>query len=100
MSSSPVGLNRPIGKLDAQGQLNPESYTELKFRGDYTGSNLIYAGFSRPGTATSAAKWQISKMTYDGSNNLTQRDWAQNSSGNATSDYVFAWDSRAGYTYS
>lgn len=32
-----------------------DSYDEKSFRGDYTGANLIYAGFAIQGTATSVA---------------------------------------------
>ena len=92
--------NRPFGKLDAQGRLIPESFGDMAFLGAYVGTNLIYKGFARPGTAAAAAKWQIAKLTYDISNNLTAVQWPQDAAGNASSDYQFQWTARAGYTYS
>ncbi len=91
---------RPIGKKDAQGNLIPDSFEDLAFRGDYTGTNLIYKGFARPGAATSAAVWQIASLTYDGSNNLLSIKWPQNSFNAASTEYEFVWDNRASYTYS
>lgn len=96
--SSFVG-NRPFGKLDAQGRVIPESFGDMAFEGDYTGNDLIYKGFARPGSATSAAVWQIAKMAYDGSHNLTSIKWPEDSNSHASSDYQFVWDNRASYTY-
>lgn len=70
-----------------------ESQHLLKQRIEYSGSNPLYIGLAIPGTATSAASWQIRKMTYSGSN-LTQVDFADSSS-----DFVKSWDDRATYTY-
>jgi hypothetical protein len=70
----------------------------MKFRGEYSASNLIYKGYARPGTATSAAGWQIAKITYSGSN-VTQIDWPE-SGGIPSSEFNFVWDDRASYTYS
>lgn len=92
--------NRPFGKLDAQGRVIPGSFGDLAFRGDYTGTNLIYKGLARVGSLTSAPVWQIAKLAYDGSNNLLSVTWAQNSYSVATNDYQFIWDNRASYTYS
>jgi hypothetical protein len=91
--------NRPIGKLDAQGRLNQDSFLDEAFRGDYTGTNLIYKGFARPGSATSVAVWQIAKLAYDGANNLISITWPELTTGNVSSDYEFVWDNRASYTY-
>lgn len=99
-NQNPYVGNRPMGRNDAQGNLIPESFEDLSFRGDYTGTNLIYKGFARNGKATSAAVWQIAKMSYDGSNNLLTILWPQDANGNANSDYQFVWDNRATYTYS
>ena len=94
--------NRPVGYKDAQGNLIPNSFSDMAFQGDYgmSGTNLIYKGFARPGALTSNDVWQISKMTYDGSNNLLTVKWPQNASGNASNDFAFEWDDRASFTYS
>lgn len=92
--------NRPIGYLDAQGREIYDSVDDLAFQGQYSGNNLIYKGFAKPGASTGAAVWQIAKLTYDGSNNVTSVTWPQNASGNASNDYIFIWTGRAGYTYS
>lgn len=88
-----------ILKEDAQGNVIQESYVgDMKFRGEWVGGNLIYKAYARPGTATSAAAWQIAKLTYSGSS-ITQIDWPQ-SGGIASSEFIFVWDDRAAYTYS
>ena len=92
--------NHGILKEDAQGNLIQESYLgDMKFRGEYSSSSLIYKGFARPGTATSDSAWQIAKLTYSGSN-ITQIDWPQDASGYASSEFIFVWNDRAAYTYS
>jgi len=92
-------FNQPVLKEDAYGNVIAESYlSDMKFRGEYSTGNIIYRGYARPGTATSAAKWQIAKLTYSGSD-LTQVDWPQ-SGGIASSEFIFVWDDRATYTYS
>jgi len=58
-------------------------------------NNAIYVGRAQPGTANSAASWQIYKMTYDGSNNMTALNWAQGSD-----NFEFVWNDRTTYTYS
>ena len=86
-------------KRDAFGNAIQESYVaDMKFRGEYTGSNLIYKGYATPGTATSAGDWQIAKITYSGSN-ITQIDWPEENS-IPSSEFKFIWDNRATYTYS
>ena len=92
--------SRPIGFLDTQNRLNPDSYGYLAFQGEYSGTNLIYKGLARPGADTSAPVWQLALLTYDGSNNLLSITWPQNQYGVATADFLFSWDDRASYTYS
>uniref|UniRef100_A0A6M3L8X5 Uncharacterized protein n=1 Tax=viral metagenome TaxID=1070528 RepID=A0A6M3L8X5_9ZZZZ len=58
-------------------------------------NNVEYIGKAPAGSATSSDTWQITKLTYDISENLTQIQYA---SGNKKFDKV--WDNRAGYTYS
>ena len=97
--SSFIG-NRPLGMRDANGNLIQDSFDYEAFQGQYSGDNLIYSGYARPGTLVSAAKWQISKQTYDGSGNVTAIQWPQDSNSNASTDYQFVWNDRASYTYS
>ena len=89
-----------MARKDAQGNIIPSSFNDQAFQAEYTGTNMIYKGFARVGSATSAAVWQIAKMAYDGSNNLTSITWPEDANGNANSDYQFEWDQRATYTYS
>lgn len=96
----PSLATRPVGYKDAQGNLIPDSFGAQAFQGAYSGTNLIYKGLARPGTSTSASSWQIAKLAYDGSNNLTSITWPQNTYGASSNDYIFVWDNRAGYTYS
>lgn len=99
-NQTPNVQNRPMARRDAQGNIIPDSFEDLAFQGEYTGTNLIYKGFARAGGSTSAAIWQIAKMTYDGSNNLLTITWPQDANGHASNDYQFQWDLRATYTYS
>lgn len=75
-----------------------EVYTRdagLDMRNEVDGSNnVVYVGRAFPGAADSEAKWQIYKMAYDTSNNLTKLRWAN---GDDKMDKV--WDSRSTYTY-
>ena len=97
---TPSVQNRPMGRLDAQGRVIPDSFGDLAFRGSYSGTNLQYKGLARPGASTSAAVWQIALLTYDGSNNLLSITWPQDTNGNASNDFIFVWDDAADYTYS
>lgn len=99
-NQTPNVQNRPIARKDAQGNLIPGSFDDEAFRGEYSGTNLIYKGFARTGALTSAAVWQIAFLTYDGSNNLLSITWPQDTNGHASNDYQFVWDNRATYTYS
>ena len=90
---------RPVLQLDSQGRALPTSGDMTEFRGDYTGTNMIYAGFAKPGADEGCNVWTICKMTYDGSSNLTSVKWPKNTSGVASNDYEFNWTGRAGYTF-
>ena len=91
---------RPIIALDSFGRGIQDSALDESFRGDYTGNNLIYKGFARPGADEGALVWQIGKLAYDGSNNVLSIKFPQTSQGVASNDYIFSWTARAGYTYS
>lgn len=96
-----ANVNQTILKRDAQGNVIQDSYVgDMAFLGEYSGTNLIYKGFARPGSASSAAVWQIALLTYDGSNNLLSITWPQNSFGHASSEFNFIWDNRAALIYS
>ena len=99
-NQQPTVGNRPCAVKDAQGNVIADSFDWLAFQGDYTGTNLIYKGFARPGADTADPVWQISQQAYDGSNNLVSIKWPQNGTGAANNDFQFAWDDRASYTYS
>ena len=90
----------PSLKRDANNQIIQESYLgDMKFRAEYSGGNLIYKGYARPGASTAESVWQISFLTYSGSD-VTQVDWPQDANGVASSDFKFAWDDRATYNFS
>lgn len=92
--------NRPVGQIDANYVVNQNSYESEAFQGDYQGgTNLIYAGYARPGADTANAVWQISKQTYDANSNITAITWPLNSQNIASNDYEFIWNNRASLTY-
>jgi hypothetical protein len=73
----------------------PFSSGDLQMKADYvSGTNPIYIGHARPGSLSSAAEWQLKKITYDGSNNVTAIQFAA-----GVNDYSKIWDDRASYTY-
>lgn len=93
--------NQTILKQDAQGNVIQDSYFEdMTFRGEYTGTNLIYKGYARTGSSEAGLVWQIAKLEYDGSSNILSVKWPQDSSAHASSEFVFSWTARASYTYS
>jgi hypothetical protein len=91
---------QPNQKIDGFGNPISESYVgDMKFRGEYSGSNLIYKGYAKPGADESDEVWQIAEITYSGSN-ITEINWPQNALGKASSNFEFSWTDRATYTYS
>lgn len=66
--------------------------TALAFDGS---NNPIYIGSALQGSAKSASVWQIRKLTYDGSNNVTDIQFA-----NGSPDYNAIWNNRASLSYS
>lgn len=70
--------------------------SNISLRLEYDGSsNPIYIGRAKVGTATSTALWQIRKLAFDGSGNVTSIKYA-----NGSPDYNQIWDNRAGLSYS
>jgi hypothetical protein len=58
------------------------------------GGYAEYIGKAAPGAAESDLSWQICKLTYDGSNNVTSRVYA-----NGNYLYSYSWTLRATYDY-
>lgn len=92
--------NRPMARKDAQGNVIPGSFDDMAFRGEYTGTDLIYKGFARPGSTEGSLVWQLAFCTYDASHNLLSIKWPQDANAHASNDYQFSWTARATYTYS
>lgn len=67
--------NRPLGLQDTNYHVDPNIYSDEAFRGEYTGTNLIYKGFARPGGNEDEPVWQIAFLTYDGSSNVLSITW-------------------------
>jgi hypothetical protein len=82
-----------VGWNGQQGQVN--NADSLALRLDYDGnSNPIYIGLAAPGTLTSAAFWQIRKLTFDVNNNVTSIKYA-----NGSPSFDQVWDDRVTLTY-
>jgi YD repeat-containing protein len=97
-------INRPFSRLDSLGNTDINLFSDEAFRGEYSGDNLIYKGFARPGSSTDRPVWQIAFLTYDGSGNVLTITWPRKliagvSSGPASNDYEFIWDDRASLSY-
>lgn len=73
-------------------ELLKESTTLLDY---LAGTDPIYIGKSYPGASTSYPVWQIKKLTYNISSNVTSVKYSGGSP-NATS----VWDNRTSLTYS
>lgn len=75
----------------------PFSEADLKMLTEYDSYNRpVYIGQAHPGVATTAAQWQIRKLTYSGvTSNCTAVEYASGSN-----DYNAVWDDRATYVYS
>lgn len=73
----------------------PFSTSDLQMQVEYSGNLPVYIGYARPDAATSAAEWQIKKVTYDSNNNVTAIQFAA-----GVNDFNKVWDNRATYSYS
>lgn len=90
---------RPVALLDPLAYVDWTSYTSTAYQGDLAGgSNLVYIGFARAGTLTSSPGWRIFKIGYSGSTPVSIT-WPENTSGNASNDFIFIWDNHASYTF-
>lgn len=90
--------NVPVLKKDANLTICQDSFQDRAFRGDYTGTNLIYRGYARPGVVDADDKWQIANLEYDASDNLLSIKWPIGATG-PSSEYEFVWSDRATYTF-
>ncbi len=66
-------------------------FFEKRMQNDANG-NALYVGYARPGSATDATVWYITKQTYDGNDAVTHQEIA-----NDIPAFNYAWDSRATY---
>lgn len=60
-----------------------------------SGTNPIYIGLAQVGSPKASTVWQIRKLTFDGSNNVTDIQYA-----GGTAAFTSAWDNRASLSYS
>lgn len=67
--------NRPVALLDNNYHVNQNTFLDEAFQGEYSGTNLIYKGFARPGASVNSPVWQIAFLTYDGSSNILSIQW-------------------------
>lgn len=93
--------NRPFkyGSKDRREFIVSDGELAIRAQNDGSGS-AVYIGKAKVGTLTSEAKWQISYQVYDGNDAITSKTWPQNGDGNASSEYEFVYDDRAGYIFS
>lgn len=54
----------------------------------------MFLGLARPGAADGDTAWLVAKFTYDGSNRVLTKRFA-----NGTLDYNQTWTGRAGFSY-
>lgn len=91
-----VPMQQPIlnaGSVTVTGTIAASLFTTaLEFDGS---NNPIYLGTATQGSLKSDPAWQIRKLTFDGSNNVTDIKFAGGSSASTS-----IWDNRASYTYS
>ena len=72
-------------------QVTMDRFAHLEKRIEYdVGNNPIYVGYAAPGSATSAAVWFITKQTFDGSDNMTRQQVA-----NDKPSFTSIYDDRA-----
>lgn len=92
--------HRPVAKKDSDFNVNQYSFNDAAFQGDNDGTdNLIYVGWAKTGTPTTAPFWQIRKLSYDANGNVLTITWPLNASHAPSSDFEFIWDNRAALTY-
>ena len=75
--------------------LSGDQVINAKQRIEYVSSTINYYGLASPGTATSAAGWQIRRETLDSQQRTTAIDFA---GGTLALEQI--WDNRASLDYS
>ena len=76
----------------------PVDLTNVNIVLDYAGrtdGQPVYICYAAPGTATTAPYWKIARHTYDGSDRLIRKEWAE-----GTAKFQFVCDARATLSYS
>jgi hypothetical protein len=68
-------FNRPFGLTDTNYRIDQNTFSDEAFRGEYSGDNLIYKGFGRPGSNENDPVWQIAFLSYDGDGNVLSIEW-------------------------
>jgi hypothetical protein len=92
--------NQAILKKDANKNVIQESYhSDMAFLADYTVPTAVYMAYARPGASQSAAVWQLALYTYNVGGKLLSVTWPEAANGAASSEFIFTWSGRAGYTY-
>lgn len=99
MTISPQRANRPFkwGERDRRQFITQDSEVAMRVINE-TGGNPIFVGRAKIGTTEAESKWQIRKVTYDSNDAVTAVEWPQDSSGNASAEYEFAWSSETNLT--
>jgi hypothetical protein len=87
-----TGTQKYVGQISANNLQELISLTDGKALITEVSGGTTYVGKAPPGSATSAAKWQVSRIVVAGG--TTTVTWAD---GNITYDNV--WDDRASLTY-
>jgi len=83
-----------MANLSKHGSTEPFTSDDLITKIAYDGDNPEYIGRAQPGTADSAAGWQIRLITYDGDNPETILF------ADGKNEYINIWDDREDYDYS
>lgn len=92
-------VSRPTCLINPQGEYLPQSWRDEAYQGDLDGgSNLIYIGYAKPGSDTSAPVWKIFKIAYSGSTPISIT-WPIGADGGVSKDYELVYDDRTSYTY-
>jgi hypothetical protein len=84
--------NRPLkfGERDRREFIVQDSEVSMVAINNTDGSP-IFLGRAKIGTALSAEKWQIAKITYDENDGVTRMQWPENDEGAASAEYEFVW---------
>ncbi len=73
--------------------ISPSDYNTQAIENDSEGK-AIFIGLATPGSAKSAAAWQIKKITYDGNSAATDIQFA-----NSSTAFNQIWDDRSGLSF-